>query len=178
MDGTKPDFQISPETKIGALLDRFPNLEITLLEMAPEFKKLRNPILRKTIARVTSLKQASTVAKIPLAEMINRLRHEAGIQEEFMSDEANPSLSKEAPSWFSASGIVQSLDARPMLERGEQPINKVFSDCKNLKEGEIYELITPFLPAPLIDTAKEKGYLNWSTKEEEGVFKTYLTPKT
>lgn len=178
MDGTKPDFQISPETKIGALLDRFPNLEITLLEMATEFKKLRNPILRKTIARVTSLRQASTVAKIPLAEMINRLRHEAGIQEEFMMDETSLSLPKEAPSWFSTSGIVQSLDARPMLERGEQPINKVFADCKNLKAGEIYELITPFLPAPLIDTAKEKGYQTWSKKEEEGVFKTYLTPKT
>ena len=178
MDRTKSDFQISPETKIGALLDRFPNLEITLLEMAPEFKKLRNPILRKTIARVTSLKQASTVAKIPLAEVINRLRNEAGIQEEFMMDEANLSISKEAPSWFSTSGIVQSLDARPMLERGEQPINKVFGYCKNLKSGDIYELITPFLPVPLIDTAKEKGYLTWSKKEEEGVFKTYLTPNT
>jgi hypothetical protein len=178
MEGKNSDFQISPETKIGALLDRFPKLEKTLLEMVPEFKKLRNPILRKTIARVTSLKQASTVAKIPLAEVINRLRNEAGIQEEFMSDEETESLSKEAPSWFSTSGIVQSLDARPMLERGEQPINKVFADCKNLRVGEIFELTTPFLPAPLIDAAKEKGYLSWSKKEGEGVFKTYLMPKT
>jgi len=178
MEGKNSDFQISPETKIGALLDRFPNLEKTLLEMVPEFKKLRNPILRKTIARVTSLRQASTVAKIPLAEMINRLRNEAGIQEEFMSDEATVSLSKEVPSWFSTTRIVQSLDARPMLEKGEQPINKVFTDCKNLEAGDIYELITPFLPAPLIDTAEKQGYLTWSKIEGEGVFKTYLSPKT
>lgn len=178
MDGTNPDFQISPETKIGALLDRFPNLEKTLLEMAPEFKKLRNPILRKTIARVTSLRQASTVAKIPLAEMINRLRNEAGIQEEFMTDEKIMSLSKEIPPWFSTSRIVHSLDARPMLEKGEQPLNKVFAQCKSLKAGDIYELITPFLPAPLIDAAEKQGYLTWSKKEREGVFKTYLTPKT
>ncbi|UCE41338.1 MAG: DUF1858 domain-containing protein [Candidatus Aminicenantes bacterium] len=178
MDGSNIDFQISPETKIGALLDKFPGLEKTLLEMAPEFKKLRNPILRKTIARVTSLRQASAVAKIPLAEMINKLRNEAGIHEEFMSDEAIESLSKEIPSWFSTARIVQSLDARPMLERGEQPINRVFNESKNLKSGEIYELITPFLPAPLIDTAKEKGYLTWSKNEGEEVFKTYLTPKT
>ncbi len=178
MDGKNSDFQISPETKIGALLDRFPNLEKTLFEIAPEFKKLRNPILRKTIARVTSLRQASTVAKIPLADMINKLRNEAGIQEEFMSDEDTVSLSKEIPSWFLTTRIVQSLDARPMLEKGEQPLNKVFSDCKNLEAGDIYELITPFLPAPLIDTAKEKEYLTWSKKEGEGVFKTYLTPKT
>jgi uncharacterized protein (DUF2249 family) len=178
MDRTKPDFQISPETKIGALLDRFPGLEKTLLEMAPEFKKLRNPILRKTIARVTSLRQASTVAKVPLAEMINKLRSEAGIQDEFITDGTIVSHSEEVPTWFSTSRIVQNLDARPMLERGEQPINKVFTDCKNLKSGDIYELITPFLPAPLIDAAKEKGYLTWSKKEGEHVFKTYLAPKT
>jgi uncharacterized protein (DUF2249 family) len=178
MDRSNSDFQISPETKIGALLDRFPGLEKTLLEMAPEFKKLRNPILRKTIARVTSLRQASAVAKIPLAEMINRLRNEAGIHEEFMTDEDVGSFSKEVPSWFSMIKIVQSLDARSMLEKGEQPINKVFSDCQNLKAGEIYELITPFFPAPLIDAAKEKGYLTWSKKEGEEVFETYITPKT
>lgn len=38
--------------------------------------------------------------------------------------------------------------------------------------------ITPFLPAPLIDTARKKGYLTWSEKEGDGIFKTYLTPKT
>lgn len=177
MKQSENNLQISPETKIGELLAKFPSLEKTLLEMAPEFKKLRNPILRKTIARVTSLRQASAVAKIPLAEMINRLRNEAGIREEFMSDEATASISKEIPAWFSTDRIVQSLDARPMLERGEQPINQVFSESKNLKDGEIYELITPFLPAPLIDTAKEKGYLIWSKNAGEKVFKTYLTPQ-
>lgn len=53
MAGLESSFHISPETKIGALLDRFPNLERALLEMAPEFKKLRNPILRKTVAKIT-----------------------------------------------------------------------------------------------------------------------------
>jgi hypothetical protein len=178
MAGSEIHFQISPDTKIGTLLDKYPNLEKTLLEMAPEFKKLKNPILRKTIARVTSLRQASTLAKISPAEMINRLRSEAGIQEEYMSDETMESLSKEIPSWFSPSKIIQSLDARPMLEKGEQPINKVFADCKKLKVGDIYELVTPFLPAPLIDVAKEKGYQTWVKKEEFGVFKTYVTPKS
>ena len=178
MDATKQNFQISPETKIGALLERFPNLEKVLLEMAPEFKKLNNPILRKTIARVTSLRQASAVAKIPLAEMINKLRNEAGIEEEFLSEGNIGPLSKEIPSWFSMSRIVQSLDARPMLERGEQPINKVFADCKTLNAGDIYELITPFLPAPLIDMAEKRGYLTWSKNEGGDLFKTYLTPKT
>jgi hypothetical protein len=47
-----------------------------------------------------------------------------------------------------------------------------------LAVGDIYELITPFLPAPLIDSAKEKGFLTWSQKEGGEIFKTYLTPNT
>ena len=178
MEGKGSDFQIIPETKIAVLLDRFPKLETILLEMAPEFKKLRNPILRKTVARVTSLRQASAIVKIPLAEMINKLRSEAGMQEEFIKDKADASPPKESPSWFSPSRIAQSMDARPMLDRGEQPISKVMADCKNLKAGEIYELTTPFLPAPLIDAARKQGYLTWSKQEGDGVFKTYLTPKS
>jgi hypothetical protein len=49
MTGSESRFQISPETKIGALLEKFQDLEKPLLEMAPEFKKLKNPVLRKTM---------------------------------------------------------------------------------------------------------------------------------
>ena len=171
------DFQITPETKIGAMLERFPQLENILIEMAPEFKKLRNPILRKTVARVTSLRQAAALGKVSLPEMINRLREKAGLQEKFEVDEEVEIVSKEEPAWFSPTRIVQSFDARPMLGSGEQPIQRVFNECRDLKEGDIYELITPFLPAPLIDSAKEKGYLAWSREEPTGIFKTYLTPQ-
>ncbi len=178
MEKTNLDLQITPETKIGVLLEKFPQLEKTLIEVFPEFKKLRNPILRKTIARVTSLRHAAAVAKVPIAELINKLRNEAGIKEEFQTDESIMSFSKEIPSWFSPSSIVQSLDARSILDKGEKPLNKVLADCKSLKAGEIYELTTPFLPAPLIDNAQKQGFLVWAKEEDERIFKTYLTPKT
>jgi uncharacterized protein (DUF2249 family) len=178
MEKTNTDIPIIPDTKIGALLERFPQLEEVLIEIFPEFKKLRNPILRKTIGRVTSLRQAAAVAKVPIAELINKLRDEAGIKEEFRTDESIMSFTKETPAWFSPSKIAQSLDAKSMLDKGEKPLNKVLSDCKNLKIGEIYELIMPFLPAPLIENAQKQGYLVWAKEEGEHVFKTYLTPKT
>ena len=177
MEDSNSDFQITPETKIGSMLERFPQLENILIEMAPEFKKLRNPILRKTVVRVTSLRQAATLGKISLPEMINRLREEAGLQGKFDVDKEAAIVTEEEPAWFSPSRIVRSFDARPVLESGEQPMRRVFIECKDLKEGEIYELITPFLPAPLIDSAKEKGYLTWSKEEPKHVFKTYLSLK-
>lgn len=177
MGEANSEFQITPETKIGAILEKFPQLEDILIEMAPEFKKLRNQILRKTVARVTSLRQAAALGKVSLPEMINKLREGAGLQGQFEGDEATDVVSKEEPAWFSSSRIVKSFDARPLLEVGEQPLPKVFGECRDLKNDEIYELITPFLPAPLIESAREKGFLVWATEESEGVFKTYLTTK-
>ncbi len=44
---------ITPEMKIGALLDAYPDLEKILIEIAPTFAKLSDPALRKTICRWT-----------------------------------------------------------------------------------------------------------------------------
>jgi hypothetical protein len=171
------DFQILPETKVGALIERFPQLEKTLIEISPKFKQLRNPILRRTIARVASLSQVAAIGKTSLVDMINKLREEAGITEKFASDAEMETGLAEEPEWFSPSMIAVTLDARSMLEEGKQPVQRVLNECKNLKDGEIYELITPFLPAPLIEAAKKQEYLTWSRKDEEDVFKTYFTPK-
>ena len=171
------DFQIVPETKIGALLERFPQLEKTLMEMAPRFKQLRNPILRKTIARVASLSQVAAIGKVSLTEMINELRAQAGIQEKFAPELDADVVSSEKPAWVSESRIVKTLDARPLLEAGEHPVQQVLNECKDLKPYEIYVLITPFLPAPLIENAKKQGLLAWATEKEKGVFKTHFTRK-
>lgn len=46
---------IIPKTKLVGLLDAFPQLENVLQELSPSFAKLKNPILRKTVARLASL---------------------------------------------------------------------------------------------------------------------------
>ena len=75
---TGDNFPIESSTKVAALLDQYPELEGVLIEMAPRFKKLRNPILRRTVARIASLRQAAAVGGIPVGELVNRLRVEVG----------------------------------------------------------------------------------------------------
>ena len=168
------EFQITPDTKIGALLDKFPQLEEVLTKVAPEFKKLRNPILRRTVAKVVSLRQVAALGKVSLAEMINTLRTEAGIQDLFMGKNSEMTFGKEKPSWFSDSKIVSRLDIQPMLESGQQPIQHVLRECQKLKPDEIYEVISPFLPAPLIEQAEKLRYSVWSQEESPNVYKTYF----
>jgi len=168
---------ITPETKIGVLLDNYPQLENVLLAMTPAFKKLRNPILRKTIAKIATLRQVAQIGEVSLSDLINTLRKEVGMQDKISLTESDPHSVNSAPNWLNKSNIAKTLDARSMLEAGEHPVNLVIKELKDLHSGQIYELITPFLPVPLIDTAKKQGYQVWSAKEENNIVCTYFTSK-
>jgi len=170
---------ITPETKIGKLLENYPFLEEILIEMAPPFEKLRNPVLRKTVARVTTLRHAAKVGGVNLSDLINNLRRNAGQTEaadsEVVQSETDGGKnSNTKPDWLEPGHIVKSYDARELIEGGEQPIGTVIELLKELSSKQILELITPFVPAPLIDKAKKLKYKSWSTEEESDLVKTYF----
>lgn len=164
---------ITPDTKLGTLLETYPNLEEVLVELSPEFNKLRNPVLKETIYKIASLRQVAETGNVSLADMINRLRDKAGITGETLSDD-DTADSAGKPDWFDESGIVKKLDARDLLERGEHPVGQVLTEIQEFEKGQIYELITPFLPAPLIDRVKESGFKTWSFEDQNNVTKSYF----
>ena len=55
---------ISPKTKVLQLIEAYPQLEEVLINYLPAFKKLKNPVLRKTVAKITTLQQASIVGNV------------------------------------------------------------------------------------------------------------------
>lgn len=146
---------ITPDTNVHELLETYPQLEDTLIGIAPVFKKLKNPVLRKTIARVTSLKQASVVGGVSLAEMINTLRNEIG-QEQVTVKSESAQNKNDKPAW--TENVKITYDAREDLENGVHPINKVMTETNSMNKGEVYLLVTPFVPAPLIDILVKKGF--------------------
>ena len=54
---------IGPETTVGAMIEAYPELESVLVEMAPAFAKLRNPVVRRTVAKVATLEQAARIGR-------------------------------------------------------------------------------------------------------------------
>jgi hypothetical protein len=167
--------QITPEIKISELLDNFPELEDKLIEIAPPFKKLKNPVLRKTLAKVTTLRQASKVGGVSLAELINKLRAEAGQNEITVED--NQAAKQNKPDWVLEDKIKITYDARIDLENGNHPVGKVTKEILTLDNNDIYLLITPFLPGPLIDFVKEKGFETYSTNVSGDEVHTYIKAK-
>jgi hypothetical protein len=155
---TKTKITISPGTKVGELLDAYPELEPVLMAMSPAFEKLRNPVLRKTVARIASLQQVAVVGGVNIDEMIRRLRKEAGESYD-ESTSANPEYqATETPEWFEESMIKVRYDATTKINSGESPMNEILHQTSQLKPGEIFELQTPFIPAPIIDMLRAKEF--------------------
>jgi len=161
--------EITPKTKVGELLDNFPQLEEVLLQISPAFASLKNPILRRTVAKVAALQQAAAIGGIKVEDLVNRLRKEVGQEPLFGDGMHTEYLLSEPPAWLDQSKIVIRFDARDIIQSGGSPMNQILEQTGDLKPGEIYELITPFVPAPIIDILKQKGFIAASIKSETQV---------
>jgi hypothetical protein len=170
------DLPIEPSTKVGALLDHYPQLQDVLIEMAPPFKKLMNPILRKSIAKVASLRQAAAAGSLPVDELVNRLRAEVGQEPIVSADEGSAdAYFADRPDWFEPAKIVASMDERQATDPDKMAVATVSQKAAAMRSAEILELITTFLPAPGIDLMKKKGFLVWSVREEPDLVRTYFS---
>jgi hypothetical protein len=164
---------ITKDTRVAALLRDYPETEDVLIGMAPAFEKLRNPMLRRSVARVATLGQAAAVGRIPSATLVNELRAVVG-QDPVAADVADEGSYFEArPEWFDSTAVVVVLRDEEM-DPDVMPINPVLHAAKDLGEGEIVELVTAHLPAPGIDILRRKGYRTWSVEDDQ-VIRTYVS---
>jgi len=168
------DFPILPSTNVGALLDRYPQLEEVLIGLAPPFKKLRNPLLRKGVAKVASLKQAAAVGGMAVEELVNKLRVAVGQEPLTLRDATESIYFSPQPEWFATSKIVASIDEMA-VEEAKMPIVGVLQKAACLQPGEMLELTTTFLPAPGIEIMKSKGLRVWAVQQGPELIRTYVS---
>ncbi len=154
--------EIDLQTKIADLLKFYPDLEDTLLELSPAFAKLRNPILRRTVAKVTSIQQAAKIAGISPSVMVQTLRKAAGLATVDSIETYENNQQEPMPEWFDETKITTRFDASPIINAGESPMQEILRLSKELQEGVIMELTAPFRPEPIIDILKSKGFKVWS----------------
>jgi len=166
---------ISPKTKVLQLIEAYPQLEDVLISYVPAFEKLKNPVLRKTVARIASLQQAASIGNVKVEDLINLLRKQIGQDEVQIAGDMGYNTLK--PEWFDENNIKQEFDVREMLAAGEHPVNQVISDLHKLPENAIYKLIAPFLPAPLIDKASSLKTSHWIQKENDQLYYIYFIKK-
>ena len=164
---------ITPDSRIGELLERWPELEALLVDLSPHFKALANPVLRRTVAKVATLRQVSTVSGVPLGVLVEKLRAGAGLSLLPVTEEGG-GAPIERPAWAVEGAVTRTLDARAAIEAGEHPMPTVMADLATLGSAQVYELVTPFVPAPLLDLARGKGFASYSVTEAPGLVRSYF----
>lgn len=163
---------ISPKTKVLQLIEAYPHLEDILISRVPAFKKLKNPVLRNTVAKIATLQQAAAIGNIKTEELINLLRLEAG--QDMTSFDNDKTYTTQRPEWFDETLVYKETNINPMLDAGDQPVNLVMSELNEMPAGSIYKVIAPFIPAPLIDKSLSVGFLHWVNHESDDMVLVYF----
>jgi TusA-related sulfurtransferase len=59
-----------------------------------------------------------------------------------------------------------------LLAQGIHPLEQVQQECSKLNPGEVFEIITPFPPSPMIEKMASAGFETHSEMGEDGLFHT------
>lgn len=151
---------IIPSMKVGQLLDAYPDLEQKLIELSPQFRRLRNPALRRTVAKMVTLQQAAATGRVPVAALINALRAEAG-QPELDLGGMPAEVPGPPPGWLDGGRPIRQLDVSEEINSGGVPLQRILDAASNLERGGILELIAPLRPSPVIDMLRDRGFESW-----------------
>lgn len=165
---------ITPATKVADLLEAYPDLEETLIAQAPAFARLRNPVLRRTVARVASLEQAASVGGLGVQQLVGTLRRAAGQTIDAGLEAGDENVgSGPAPEW-ATHPVSETIDADALLEAGEVPLPRVNAAAQSLEPGSLLVIESGFRPAPLLDALGQQGFRCHVSEDPPGRFRTYV----
>ncbi|HKZ31685.1 MAG TPA: DUF1858 domain-containing protein [Vicinamibacteria bacterium] len=172
----RPRVAITPATKVADLLASWPELEEVLIAQAPAFRRLKNPVLRRTVARVATLEQAAGVGGVPVRQLVAALRRAAGLEgdgagEASARDSAEPEA---APDWLDPARVIEALDAEALLDAGEVPLTRVGARARQLGPGQLLRIDSGFRPAPLLEALRKQGYRCFARESAPGRFETFV----
>ncbi len=165
--------EITLETKIAELLDMRKDMKDILIEINPKFKRLNNPILRRTLAKIATLKQAAIIGGMEPIELLNILREKLGQSPIQIEEKEEIKEELKEPAWIN-NKIIASFDVNKLLEENKNPLAEVNKKLNKIGKDEIVILKSDFLPEPLIEEFKKKGYKIYSKKIKEDDFLVYI----
>lgn len=169
---------INERTKIAALLKHHPDALEAIVALSPDFKKLRNPILRALMAGRTTIAMASKIggckpqaffeALAPLgfeADVSQAAAHEDTVSENSPKPEYLKNVQPQQLIYF---------DVRGMLAEGEDPLKSIQKQVKSLNQDEVLVIINNFKPVPLIKLLEKQGFQSYVKFIDPDTIETYF----
>jgi hypothetical protein len=170
--------EITSHTKLLELLNEYPALEEQIINIAPPFKNLKNPVLRRTVGQLATLAQVAQIGNIDVTELVNTLRRAVG-QAELRADAKTkisiPAKSEGDPDWIAgeAQFVVSGIE---LLRQGDIPLQRVNELLGSLSSDRFILLVTDFEPTPMLDAMQKQNrrVFHKPHPEKPGQFLTFI----
>lgn len=167
---------INSQTKIAALLKHHPDALEAIITLSPDFKKLRNPVLRKLMAGRTSISMASKIGGCRPEDFFEKLKPYGFEPDTASQPEEETPEQKPLPQFvkdIEAAHIV-TLDVREMLAGGNDPLKLIQQTVKELKQGQALKIVNTFEPTPLITLLGKQGFKTYVDFVGKDLVETYF----
>lgn len=168
----------SGDTVVADAIKADPGVVDRLIALSPKFRRLRNPVLRRTMARLATIADAARIAGLPVERVLSAAN---GVPASRTDDGAPapeaPAPAVEAePDWF---GVVDEanaarIDVRLMLEAGQDPLRDIMGAARRVADGGTLIVDAPFDPAPLRRVLAKKGFVSFAREIAAGHFQVYF----
>ncbi|MCA2000343.1 MAG: DUF1858 domain-containing protein [Chloroflexi bacterium] len=150
---------ITSQTKLFDLLEAYPALEEQIIAIAPPFKNLKNPVLRRAVGRLATLEKVAQIGGLNVDQFVNTLRRAAGQTELHPAQETKPYLpeiSAEDPEWTRCEPqfVVNGVE---LLQQGQVPLTRINELLPKLSPGRFLLLITDFEPSPMLEAMQKQN---------------------
>lgn len=189
--------------RIADVLRRDPALTEVFIAASPVFEKLRNPLMRKTMARLTTVEQAAGVAGVDPALLVDRLNTALsggspvdGVSSASATSAAPPAEpvpvasgngSAQVATVAEAAGMpaalaslapdrIVDLDVREDLRNGREPFSIIMAARRTLEPGNVLRLRAIFEPVPLYVVMAKQGLEHWTEELGDEDWRVWFYP--
>lgn len=179
--------KINRNTKISELIDYNIKSIDAIATINKKFKKLKNPVLRKILAKRVSISEASKIGGSTVDKFFEVLSPlgftiETDIKGTVPTKENNNNKEiKNNKIKISEMNIqdldpkkITELDVRDEIVAGNDPFVLIMDELKKMPEGNTLKLTNIFEPIPLINKLNKKGYKTYADHSQDGVVITYF----
>lgn len=152
--------EITSQSKLFDVLEAYPFLESQIINIAPPFQNLKNPVLRRTVGKIATLEKVAQVGGMSVDKLVNTLRKAVGQDELQAASSRNVVIEiprvADDPEWIAGEPQF-TINGTEMLQRGEVPLGRVNELLGQLEADSYILLVTNFEPTPILDAMQKQN---------------------
>jgi uncharacterized protein (DUF2249 family) len=172
---------IQKSDSVATVLRHDESLIDVFIGLSPAFERLRNPAMRKVMARLVTVEQAARMAGVDDDELVRRLNRvvqacapAGSVQEGAKAESVGGDLAA-ALRALPAEQVIE-IDVREDLRAGNEPFSRIMAARQRVPDGGILSLRATFEPVPLYAVMAKQGFDHYTEQLGDEDWRVWFYP--